>query len=72
MSEKECIVKGCRNPLSLVGPLCRPCYVMLSRGVVMESKAWFVMEMEFMHTQNHFAMEQVRELHDKVNELSEK
>jgi len=38
----------------------------------MESKAWFVMEMEFMHTQNHFAMEQVRELHDKVNELSEK
>jgi hypothetical protein len=36
----------------------------------MPSSAWFVAELEFLSTQNHHAMEQVRVLHDKVNELS--
>ena len=44
---------------------------MLSRGVLMQSPAWFATELEFLNTQNYHAMEQVRKLHDRVNELME-
>ncbi len=44
---------------------------MLSRGLLMQSTAWFAVEMEFLNTQNYHAMEQVRQLHDRVNERME-
>jgi len=44
---------------------------MLSRGLLMPSGAWFAVELQFLNEQNHHAMEQVRLLHDKVNELEE-
>jgi len=42
---------------------------MLSQGSIMPSTAWFAVELEFVNQQNHHAMEQVRLLHDKVNDL---
>jgi len=65
----RCIVKGCGTKTPPKNQLCERCYVMLSRGVLMPSGAWFAVELEFLHQQNHHAMEQVRLLHDKVNEL---
>lgn len=64
-----CVVKGCGNRTPQHTQLCERCHVMLSRGLLMPSGAWFAIELEFLHQQNHCAMEQVRKLHDKVNEL---
>lgn len=67
----RCVVKGCGTKTPPGAQLCERCHVMLSRGVLMQSPAWFATELEFLNTQNHYAMEQVRQLHDKVNELME-
>lgn len=65
----RCIVKCCGGRTPPGAQLCERCHVMLSRGVLMQSPAWFATELEFLNTQNHHAMEQIRMLHDKVNEL---
>jgi hypothetical protein len=44
---------------------------MLSRGILLDSHAWFALELDFLATQNHYAMEEVRRLHAQVNELLE-
>jgi hypothetical protein len=67
----RCVVKGCGTKTPPGTQLCERCHVMLSRGVLMQSPAWFATELEFLNTQNYHAMEQVRRLHDKVNELME-
>jgi len=67
----RCVVKGCGAKTRPHTQLCQRCEVMLSRGMLMPSGAWFAIELEFLNTQNHHAMEQVRQLHDKVNELME-
>ena len=67
----RCVVKGCGTKTPHNTQLCERCHVMLSRGLLMQSPAWFAVEMEFLNTQNYHAMEQVRQLHDKVNELME-
>lgn len=65
----QCIVKGCGNRRPEHLQLCGRCHAILTKGVLLSSPAWFVTELEFLNQQNHFAMEQVRKLHDKVNEL---
>ncbi len=67
----RCVVKGCGTKTPPNVQLCERCHVMLSRGLLMQSPAWFATELEFLNTQNYYAMEQVRQLHDKVNELME-
>jgi len=67
----RCVVKGCGAKTPPHTQLCSRCHVMLSRGLVMPSGAWFAIELEFLTQQNHTAMEQIRHLHDKVNELME-
>lgn len=67
----RCVVKCCGSRTPEGTQLCERCYVMLSRGLVLESPAWFATELEFLATQNHYAMEEIRRLHDKVNELME-
>jgi len=67
----RCVVKGCGTKTPPGTQLCERCHVMLSRGVLMQSTAWFATELEFLNTQNYHAMEQVRQLHAKVNELME-
>jgi len=67
----RCVVKGCGTNTPPNIQLCQRCFTMLSRGVLMQSTAWFATELEFLNTQNYHAMEQVRQLHDKVNELME-
>lgn len=67
----RCVVKGCGTKTPPHTQLCERCHVMLSRGLLMPSNAWFAVELHFLNEQNHHAMEQVRLLHDKVNALSE-
>lgn len=64
-----CAVKGCGTRTEAQEQLCPRCFVMLSRGVLMPSGAWFAVELDFLNQQNHTAMEQIRLLHDRVNEL---
>jgi len=66
-----CTVKGCGGRPPKHSQLCERCHVMLSRGLLMPSAAWLAVELEFLATQNHYAMEQVRQLHDRVEELEE-
>ena len=66
-----CTVKGCGTKTTPHSQLCQRCFTMLSRGLLMPSGAWFAVELQFLNEQNHHAMEQVRLLHDKVNELEE-
>ncbi len=65
----KCLVKGCTGKTFKDRGLCSRCYVMLSQGSLLPSSAWFAVELEFVNQQNHHAMEQVRLLHDKVNDL---
>lgn len=51
--------------------LCPLCHYMLSTGDIRQSTAWFASELEFLNKQNDHAMEQVRLLHEQVNELME-
>ena len=67
--KKSCIVKGCGTKAEEQGQLCFKCNVMLSRGLLLPSGAWFAVEMEFLNQQNQCTIEQVRKLHDQVNEL---
>jgi len=65
----RCVVKGCGTKTSPSAQLCERCHVMLSRGLLLPSGAWFAVEMEFLNQQNQCTIEQVRKLHDRVNEL---
>lgn len=69
---RQCMVKGCCNERTPLLQLCRTCYNSLNQGVppkAGKTNAWFAMELEFMHTQYHAAMEEVGRLHDKLNEV---
>ena len=65
----RCVVKGCGTKTPPHTQLCERCHVMLSRGLLLPSGAWFAVEMEFLNQQNQCTIEQVRKLHDRVNEL---
>jgi len=70
MTKQRCIVRGCGGEAPHHTQLCERCHVMLSRGILMDSPAWFATELAFLNQQNHYAMESVRQLHDKVNDLT--
>ena len=68
-SKTRCIVRNCGKHAQKV--ICEDCFKMLATSVIdPKSSAWFVTELVFMAQQNDAAMEQVRHLHTKVNELS--
>ena len=50
----KCYVYGCENETEygpFVGPLCGPCYEMLTTGKYNPSKAWFIQEIDSLRTQ---------------------
>lgn len=65
----QCIVKGCESRAPSNDQLCQRCEVMLSRGLLMSSGAWFAVELDFLNQQNYHAVEQIRLLNDKVSHL---
>lgn len=68
ISKARCVVRNCGKPAIKI--ICEDCFKILATGVIdPKSSAWFVTELVFMAQQNDAAMEQVRHLHAKVNEL---
>ena len=63
-----CLVRGCGGHAQEDIELCERCYVMLSRGLLMPSPAWFATELEFMNKQNHEAMQKICDLNSELEE----
>lgn len=50
----KCYVYGCENETEygpFIGPMCGPCYEMLTTGKYNPSKAWFIQEIDSLRTQ---------------------
>lgn len=63
-----CLVRGCGGRVQDDIKLCDRCYVMLSRGLLMPSAAWFATELEFMDKQNHQAIQRICDLSKELEE----
>lgn len=65
----RCMVRGCSGRIQPESELCERCYVMLSRGILIPSTAWFATELEFTNTQNEEAMNRICDLHREIEDL---
>lgn len=65
----RCLVRGCGGRIQPDSELCERCYVMLSRGVLIPSAAWFATELEFLNRQNEEAMNRICDLHREIEDL---
>jgi len=68
----ECIVRGCAGQAPNLQGVCFRCHTMLRTGKVMPSQAWFAAELQFLMEQNEAAMEHVRQLHNKIDQMEGK